>query len=100
MLPPGYFELDCPSCQARLVVDGRGHKVSSHRPAGVKAVTDIGLAARSLQEDARRREEIFRQSVSEEKSKSGRLEKSFDDALRKAQQDPTAPPPPREIDLD
>ena len=66
-------------------------------PAAPKA--DMGEALKALREGKSRREDVFRQSLSVEKNKSDVLKKKFDEAVRKAKENPDAALPPREIDL-
>ncbi len=47
-----------------------------------------------------RREEQFRKSVEAERDRGNLLDRKFEEALEKAKEEPPAPPPPRDIDLD
>ena len=97
-VPPN-FHVPCPCCQAVLIVDPATGAVLSHEaPAGAPK-TDMEEALKALREGKSRREDVFRQSLSVEKNKSDVLKKKFDEAVRKAKENPDAPLPPREIDL-
>jgi ElaB/YqjD/DUF883 family membrane-anchored ribosome-binding protein len=71
------------------------HKETKKPPS----VTDIAQAAKDLQQGAGRREELFKKNLEAEKNKGDRLKKQFEEALKKAKENPDAPLPPREIDL-
>jgi hypothetical protein len=71
-----------------------------HKEAKTTPVMDIAQAARDLKKDSGRREELFKQAMESEKRKGSRLEKQFEEGLKRAKEDPGSLPPPREIDLD
>ncbi len=90
----------CPCCDAVLKVDPATGAVLSHeavRTLGPK--TDMGEALENMKKDKGRREDLFNQGLSVEKNKSDVLKKKFDEAVRRAKENPDAAPPPREIDL-
>jgi hypothetical protein len=94
------FELSCPCCHARLVVDAELGAILSHEPARQQVVTDLGEAARALREKESHREEQFQRSVRAERERAKLLERKFEEAFKKAQEEPDKPLPPRDIDLD
>lgn len=95
------LQVKCPCCQALLTVDPADGEVLMHKEAKpVLPVTDIAAAAQALKKDAGRRAEMFQKSLESEKNRPDSLKKKFDEALRRAKEDPDAPPPRREIDLD
>lgn len=98
MPPPSKLRVSCPACRADLVVDSATGTVLSHEAAAVPKA-DMAEALKALKEGKSRREDIFRQSLSAEKKKSEILKDKFDEAMRKAKENPEAPLPPREIDL-
>ena len=90
----------CPCCSARLVIDTSLGKVISHEaPPRHSNVPELGRAEALLQEQAARREEIFRQSSESEKTKSQLLERKFEEALKKSKKEPIEKPT-RDIDLE
>jgi hypothetical protein len=94
------FELSCPCCHARLVVDAGLGAVLSHEPARQQVVTDLSEAARALREKESHREEQFQRSVRAERERAKLLERKFEEAFKKAKEEPDKPLPPRDIDLD
>lgn len=76
-----------------------GAVLSHEAPRPASGEKDIHKALKALGEGKNRREDLFRQSLSAEQNKSDLLKKKFEDAVRKAQDNPDAAPPPREIDL-
>jgi hypothetical protein len=81
-------------------VDPATGAVLSHdapRAGGPKA--DMNEALANLKKDKGRREDLFNQAFSVEKNKGDVLKKKFEEAVKRAQDDPDAAPPPREIDL-
>ncbi|MBI4396377.1 MAG: hypothetical protein HY548_04730 [Elusimicrobia bacterium] len=94
------FEVRCPACQAILVVDAETKEVLLHKEVKTSPVTDIAKAVQALKENVGQREEAFRKSLEAEKNKGSRLKKTFEEAMKRAKEEPDAPPPMREIDLD
>lgn len=92
-------EVTCPCCRTTLVVDMNLGRVVSHRepPSGHAAALDD--AQRALQEQARRRDAIFEQSMASERSRDDALSRRFEEALKQAKKEPITKPV-RAIDLD
>lgn len=96
--PP--IEVTCPCCQAKLTVDPELAVVLSHVvPPKAAPDVDITDAARILQEQAQRREDKFRESWEAEKKKEDVLTRKFEEALKKAKDQPLEKPV-RDFDLD
>ena len=94
------IEVDCPCCGATLVVDVNLRRVLSHHGPARDDMPELGDAQRLLDEAAARREAVFRQSVSDEKSRGDVLsQERFDEALRQAREEPVVKPL-RDFDLD
>lgn len=93
------LEVECPCCGALLVVDTNLRRVVGHKepPSGHAPVLDD--AQRILQEQARRREAIFEQSVQSERSRDDALSRRFEEALAQAKKEPITKPV-RGFDLD
>jgi hypothetical protein len=96
--PP--IELTCPCCRAKLTIDPELAVVLSHE-APPKAAPDVDLtdAERILAEEARRREDKFRESWEAEKKKEDVLTRKFEEALKKAKDQPVEKPL-RDFDLE
>jgi hypothetical protein len=96
--PP--VEVTCPCCQAKLTVDPQLAVVLSHvAPPRTAPDVDISDAARILQEQAQRREDKFRESWEAEKKKEDVLTRKFEEALKKAKDQPIEKPL-RDFDLE
>ena len=93
------IEVTCPCCEATLVVDANLRRVVSHEAPARDDLPELGEARKLLDEAAARREAVFRQSVSDEKSRGDVLSRRFDEALRQAREEPVVKPL-RDFDLD
>ena len=93
------IEVTCPCCQSRLVVDAELAVVLSH-VAPVKAAPNVDIedSARILADQAQRREDKFRESWEAENKKEDVLERKFEEALKKAKEQPITRPV-RDFDL-
>jgi hypothetical protein len=93
------FETTCPCCRATLVVDANLKRVVRHvePPRGDRP--ELSEANRILAEEAARREALFEQSVTAEKTRGDALSKRFEEALRQAHTEPVSKPM-RDFDLD
>ena len=93
-------EVVCPCCHTRLKIDPELAVVLSHE-APPKAGPDVDLtdSARILSEQARKREDKFRESWESEKMKDDVLSRKFEEGLKKAQSEPVRKPV-RDFDLD
>jgi hypothetical protein len=97
-LPP--IEVTCPCCQSKLTVDPELSVVLSHvAPPRAAPDVDISDAARILAEQARKREDKFRDSWEAESKKEDVLNRKFEEALKKAKDQP-AEKPMRDFDLE
>lgn len=94
------IEVACPCCQAKLKIDPELEVVLSHT-VPVKAGPDVDLtdSARILAEQARKREDKFRESWEAEQKKDDVLSRKFEEGLKKAQSEPVKKPV-RDFDLD
>ena len=98
--PAPTVEVTCPCCQAKLTVDPQLAVVLSHvAPPRAAPNVDISDAARILQEQAQRREDKFRESWEAEKKKEDVLTRKFEEALKKAKDQPIEKPL-RDFDLE
>jgi hypothetical protein len=93
------IEVTCPCCQAKLAVDPELAVVLSH-VSPPKPVVDVEIeeAGRILAEQARKREDKFRDSWEAESKKEDVLNRKFEEALKKAKDQP-AEKPFRDFDL-
>jgi len=96
--PP--IEVTCPCCHSKLTVDAQLSVVLSHEaPPRTAPDVDITDSARILADQARHREDKFRDSWEAEKKKEDVLNRKFEEALKKAKDQPIEKPL-RDFDLD
>ena len=94
------FNVVCPCCRAKLRVDPELQAVLSHEPPPEeRAVIDLTEAVKGLKAEAAQRQARFEESFKAEKSKKTLLDKRFQEALKKAKDEPITKPT-RDIDLD
>jgi hypothetical protein len=97
----GMFEVVCPCCEAMLTIDPETRAVIAHtvkeRP---KPIEDLQAEVAKLKGAGARREELFKKQFEAEKSHGKVLEKKFDELFKRAKENPDAPAPLRDIDLD
>ena len=93
------FEIDCPCCSAKLVVDANLQRVIRHSEPSSGERPELDHAQRIVAEQAARREALFQKSVADEKGRGDALSKRFEEALRQAREEPITKPT-RDFDLD
>jgi hypothetical protein len=93
------FEAVCPCCQATLVIDTNLRRIVRHVEPVRGDKPELNDAHRLLDEQARRREDLFQQSVAAERTRGDALSKRFEEALRQAKTEPVTKPT-RDFDLD
>jgi len=93
------FDIDCPCCSAKLVIDANLQRVIRHSEAPSADRPELDHAQRIVAEQAARREALFQKSVSEEKTRGDALSRRFEEALKQAREEPITKPT-RDFDLD
>jgi hypothetical protein len=93
------FTATCPCCHATLVVDANLRRVVRHEEPVRGDRPELSDAQRILADEAARREALFQQSVADEKGRGDALSRRFEEALRKANDEPITKPT-RDFDLD
>ena len=93
------IEVQCPCCQATLVIDTNLGRVVSHQEPDRGDKPELSEAARILAEEAARREALFEQSFNAEKNRDDALTRRFEEALKQAHKEPITKPT-RDFDLD
>jgi hypothetical protein len=98
--PAAPIEVECPCCHSKLAVDPQLAVVLSHQaPPRVAPNVDLDNTAKILQDQAQRREDKFRDSWEAEKKKEDVLNRKFEEALKKAKDQPIEKPI-RDFDID
>ena len=94
------FEITCPCCGARLLIDAELGRIISHQaPPKHSSAPDFDHASLLLEKEKARREALFNQSAEDEKVKSKLLDRKFAEGLKKSKDEPITRPT-RDIDLD
>jgi hypothetical protein len=93
------FEAVCPCCQSTLVIDANLKRVVRHAEPVRGDRPELANAQRILADEAARREALFQQSVSAEKTRGDALSRRFEEALKQARTEPVTKPT-RDFDLD
>ena len=100
-MKPDVIPVRCPGCNAELVVDAATGAVIEHHPPPAPARTvDLDRTQELLQRQQQERDRRFQASVQAEKQRDDLLTKKFDQGLRRARENPNAPRPIRDMDLD
>ena len=86
------IEVECPCCDAVLVIDTNLRRVVSHRVPERGDKPELNDATRILEAEAARRESLFDQSVEAEKTRGDALARRFEEALRQANDEPVTRP--------
>lgn len=95
----GKIHVDCPCCKTKLVVDAAtGTILSEERPKADHAAT-FEQAMTDVKSEAARREDAFSKAFDRTKNLDDLLQKKFEEARRKAADDPS-PKPKNPLDLD
>jgi hypothetical protein len=97
--PSNTFEVDCPCCTAKLVIDRQLGVILSHVAPVKPPSIDLDDTARLLREHSDAVEAKFRASVEAERSKEDVLARKFAEGLKKAKDSPIEKPL-RDFDLD
>lgn len=93
------IEVLCPCCGSTLTIDLHLRRVIVHREPEKGTRPELTDAQRILAEEAARREAVFEQSVSAEKTRGDALSRRFEEALKQARTEPVTKPT-RDFDLD
>lgn len=93
------FQIDCPCCEAKLVIDRTLGVVLSHTQPVRPPSVDLDDTARLLREHTDSVEAKFRASVEAERMKEDVLARKFAEGLKKAKDAPVEKPL-RDFDLD
>ncbi len=93
------FTITCPCCNGRLTIDPKLEAVVAHEaPPRSRSGLGLGEAITSLEGEAARREERFKEQMKAEQNKSKVLDAKLQRALKKAKDDPTKPLNPMDMD--
>ena len=93
------LEITCPCCQTTLIIDVNLGRVVSQKEPERGNKPELDEAQKILAEEAARREAMFQQSVESEKHRGDALSRRFQEALKRARDEPVTKPT-RDFDLD
>jgi hypothetical protein len=93
------IEVQCPCCQATLVIDTNLRRVVRHHELDRGDKPELSNASRILADEAARREALFDQSFNAEQNRDDALTRRFEEALKQARTEPVTKPL-RDFDLD
>ncbi|HEV8629384.1 MAG TPA: hypothetical protein VGV61_03635 [Thermoanaerobaculia bacterium] len=101
-MPGKRLHVRCPDCDTELVVDAETGELLSHRAAKrpLAGGKDFDSLMRGLDEGKARAEALFEQEKAAMKDRQRLLDEKFEEALRRAEEEPADTPPPRPFDLD
>jgi hypothetical protein len=97
--PSDVFEVECPYCHGKLIIDRQLGVVLSHVASVRPPSIDLDDTARLLRDQADAVEAKFRASVEAERNKEDVLSRKFAEGLKKAKDTPIEKPL-RDFDLD
>ncbi|MGE3844424.1 MAG: hypothetical protein AB7I50_22905 [Vicinamibacterales bacterium] len=86
------IEVPCPCCHARLTFDLNLRRIVRHEQPERSDKPELSEAHRILQDEANRREALFRESMEHEKTRGDALSKRFEEALKQANKEPVTKP--------
>ena len=94
--------LRCPDCNSHLVIDAATGEVLFHKkakapPGGGK---DLDSLLGDLDAQKEQAEDIFAREMDAHRDRERLLEEKFDEAMKRAKDEPDDEPPPRPFDLD
>jgi len=93
------FDVVCPCCGTTQTIDPNLRRVVAHQEPEREDKPQLDRAHQILAEEEARREALFQQSASDEKSRPDALARRFEEALARAREEPITRPE-REFDLD
>ena len=94
--------LRCPDCNSHLVIDATTGEVLSHRPPKAPPAEgkDLTELLNDLEQQKEQAEDIFAREMDALKDRDRLLEDKFEEALKRAEEEPDDEPPLRPFDLD
>lgn len=93
------FEVDCPCCKSKLVIDEGLKRVVRHVEPERTDKPKLDDAQEILARQKAQRDSLFEQSAAAEKSRGDALSRRFEEALKEANKEPITKPT-RAFDLD
>ena len=93
------FEVPCPCCQSKLIIDANLRRVVRHVEPVRGDRPELSDAQRILADEAARREALFAKSFENEKTRDDALSRRFEEALKQSRDEPVTKPM-RDFDLD
>ena len=93
------FSIECPCCKAELLIDVATRSVLHHaQPAPPAPITDFAAEVKRVQNASAERELAFQRSLEAERTREQRMDRKFDELLKRAKDSPGGKPL-KDIDL-
>jgi|SRR6187399_798236 len=87
------FSVPCPCCKAELVIDLKTRSILHHAvPVHSPPITDFAAEVSRLRSAPAEREQAFQRSLEAERTRETRMDRKFDELLRRAKQSPNDKP--------
>ena len=98
----GRLTVSCPDCGSDLTIDRVTGQVLFHKAARQPAAggKDFDQLLAGLDESKSRADEVFKREISALKESDRLMEERFQEAMRRAEEEPDSEPPVRPWDLD
>jgi hypothetical protein len=92
------FQIDCPSCKGWILIDLETGEILKHGKAGQKrgdapAGKSLDAVLGEVRDRDKRGDDTFADAVRSVEAQKKRLEKAFEDAKKKARENPDERPP-------
>lgn len=92
------FEIDCPCCSAKLIVDRASGEVLLHEKPAATKKRDLLAMMNDLDSQKSEREKAFERQMSSQKERQRILEEKFREAFDRADKDGSPMPGPLDLD--
>jgi len=86
------IQVPCPCCGAQLTFDTNLRRIVRHEQPERGDKPELSQATSILEQEAARREAMFRDSVEAEKTRGDALARRFEEALKQAKKEPVTKP--------
>ncbi|MGH9456521.1 MAG: hypothetical protein ACRD2J_02660 [Thermoanaerobaculia bacterium] len=92
------FEIDCPHCKTKMVVDRESGNVLWHKPPETSRKHDLDAMVSGLHDQKDEMTKKFERELAAQKDRKRLLDEKFNEAMKRADKSPT--PVKNPLDLD